>query len=340
MIVFGWNSFKVRSFTLSDLGIMKQEEAGLQFEVRQAYFHLFWIPFFGLGKRWVVRRGGKMYEIPDEIKHLAQRSLTGVKTPWYTCAGPVLMIAGLIIFSIVTSIEERQRHKEYVNEFNGNTAELASKLQHLTTNDFITVVNGEHPYSNETLFLKVEEIKGDDILVTAVESKSEAPMEVEGEYTKHSTTMPSFKTSYKKLLTAFPKVYDSIEGAARYRQGAKLLNDSVNYVVKDVVRHFRPIVKVSYANYYDHGISIYCKNEGWPATITEMKNVIGNIDWTEIINTEFPGESSSSSNTLDGKNCTYGQPYKFVMTLKDSTGHLHKYELEGAGNNSITIHAL
>jgi hypothetical protein len=340
-IVFGWNSLKVRSFTLDEIGIMKSLDPGTELEIRQAYFHLFWIPFFGLGKRWIVRKGSNMYEMPAEIKALARASLTNVKTPWYTFTGPILIVAGLIIFSIVTKVEDMQRHKRSVARFNEEAKALDDKLHHLTTNDFITVMDAEHPYGDR-LYLKVEDIKGDDIVLTAVESKEGAPMKVENEYTQHATTLPSVKTSYKKLLTAFPKEYDSSEGAARYRQGASLLNDSKNYIITDVVRHFKPIVKVSFANFYNGEINIRCYNEGWPATITEMKNVVGNIDWSEIINSEFPGGQSnySSQYTLDGKNIKWGQPYKFVMTLKDSTGHLYKYELENKGSSDVIIHEL
>lgn len=341
-IVFGWNSFKVRSFTLDEIGIMKSVEPGTELEVRQSYFHLFWIPFFGLGKRWIVRKGDKMYEMPAEIKLLAQKTLTGIRTPWYTCAGPILIVTGLIIFSIVTKVEDHQQHKRSVSDFNERAAVLGEKLQHITTSDFITVIDAAHPYSDR-LYLKVEDIKGDDIMVTPVESKYGEPMKVEKEYNQHASTLPSVKMSYKKLLTAYPKVYDSTEGAAEYRQGASLLNDEKNYIVKEVVRHFRPIIKVSFANFFSKSeISIRCHNEGWPVTITEMKNLVGNIDWSEMINTEVPGGESrySSSYNLEGKNIKYGEPYKFVMTLKDSTGHFFKYELENKGSSDVNIREL
>lgn len=34
MIVYGWNSFKIRSFTLQDLGIYQKTETEPNFEVR------------------------------------------------------------------------------------------------------------------------------------------------------------------------------------------------------------------------------------------------------------------------------------------------------------------
>ena len=339
-IVFGWNSFKVRSFTLAEVGVMKEAEPGLEFEVRQAYFHLFWIPMFSIGKRWVVRKGGKMYEMPGDIKARAQRSLTGVRTPWYTFTGPILLFAAGIGYSAIRTYEDGQSHKRSVNYFKESTEALTGKLQHLTTNDFITIETQSHPRGHE-VFLKVEDIQGDDIMVTQVESESDEPMKVEKEYTKHASTLPSTKVSLQKLLKAFPKDLDSMLGDAADRQTANLLNNDTRYIVKDVVRHFRPMIKVSFVSYYGDSIAILCENKGWPATIAEMKNLTGNIDWSGIINTEFPNEDNyTGMYTLGGKNIKYQQPYKFVMTLKDSTGHLHKYELEGPGDNKVTIRDL
>jgi hypothetical protein len=295
---------------------------------------------FSIGKRWVVRKGGKMYEMPGDIRARAQRSLTGIRTPWYTFTGPILLFAAGIIYSTVRSYENGQSHKRSVNYFKETTDALTGRLQHLTTNDFITIETKSHP-SGHQVFLKVEDIKGDDIMVTQVESESDEPMKVEKEYTKHAGTLPSTKVSLQKLLKAFPKDLDSMLGDAADRQTANLLNDDTRYIVKDVVRHFRPMIKVFYVNYYGDSIAIRCENNGWPATISEMKNLTGNIDWSGIINTAFPNEDNyTDMYTLWGKNTKYQQPYKFEMTLKDSTGHLHKYELEGLGNNEVTIRDL
>lgn len=330
-IVFGWNSFKVRSFTLPEIGIMKQPEPGLQFEVRQAYFHLFWIPMFGLGKRWVVRKGDKLYDMPDDIKVLARKSLTGIRMPWYTCAGPIMLVTAVTLFSVITMYKEAQRHKEWAKEVKDHATELTTKLQHLTTSDFITLESPSDGYGHG-VYLKVEDIHGDTIMVTQVIADKDNAMEVENEYTKHASTLPSVKVSYKQLLAAYSKELNETN-SYEYLSAVDLLHDDKKYIVKDVVRHYRPIVKVSSANFYKDEITIPCQNEGWPATITEIKNVEGNIDWSEVINKKFP-------NTLNGKNAKYRDRYKFVMTLKDSTGHIYKYEINGRANNEIAIQEL
>ena len=332
-IVFGWNSFKVRSFTLSEIGIMKQPEPGLQFEVRQAYFHLFWIPMFGLGKRWVVRKGDETYEMPGDIKALAKKSLTGIRMPWYTCAGPIALVATGIVTSAVLYYQDVQSHKKWAQEVKEHATELTTKLQHLTTSDFITIEDKLAGYGQgKDVYLKVEDIQGDTIMVTKIKTGKGDAMEVENEYTKHAGTLPSVKVSHKQLLAAYSR---ELEGGyiLEHLHAVNLLNDDKKYIVKDVVRHYRPIVKVSSANFYKDEISIPCHNEGWPATITDIKNLEGNIDWSELINKKFP-------NTLAGKNAKYRDRYKFVMTLKDTTGHIYKYEINGRANNEIAIQEL
>lgn len=330
-IVFGWNSFKVRSFTLPEIGIMKQPEPGLQFEVRQAYFHLFWIPMFGLGKRWVVRKGDKLYDMPDDIIALARKSLTGIRMPWYTCAGPIMLVTAVTLFSVITMYKEAQRNKEWAKGVKDHATELTTKLQHLTTNDFITLEYQLDPSGTGT-FLKVEDIQGDTIMVTQVIAGKDNAMKAENEYTKHAGTLPSIKVSYKQLLAAYPKE-GGAEYSSEYLHAVDLLHDDKKYIVTDVVRHYRPIVKISSANFYKDEITIPCHNEGWPATITEIKNVEGNIDWSDVLNKKL-------SNSLNGKNAKYRDRYKFVMTLKDTTGHIYKYEINGRANNEIAIQEL
>ena len=67
-IVFGHNNFLIKSYTPAELGIPPSDKLnGIVFEVRQHYFHLFWIPFFGIGKIYVIRRTGDsgMYQMPS-----------------------------------------------------------------------------------------------------------------------------------------------------------------------------------------------------------------------------------------------------------------------------------
>ena len=134
MIVFGHNNFKIRSISPREIGI--PETAGQQkitIEVRQRYFHLFWIPFFPIGKIYGIRKQGdsNLYEVPPQIKN-AVLSKVDVKTPWYSYS---IFIIALIIGSgmwgnnKISSIERE-------NNFYEEQAVTKMLVKYPTTGDY------------------------------------------------------------------------------------------------------------------------------------------------------------------------------------------------------------
>jgi len=290
----------------------------------------------------VVRKGTQLYELPGELQTLVKTSATttAVRTPFYTYAGPLLIIIGLLIYQINDSYSNYQSEQRAIKSFNTAKAVLASKLQHLTTKDFISVQRLGNGWSDTTIYLKIEDINGDVITVTPVEMTSPIQgsyaraWEVEDEYTRYASTLPSVKISYKQLQAAHVKEYNSsVDREALKRQGINLLNDGRNYVTTDVVRHFGPIVSGrGTGGYGGMQLSIEMNNEGWPATISDIKELTGNGDWSKNLNKEVPGREMGlfgSAFTLRAIQCMDGKPYKILMTLKDTTGQLHKYEIAG-----------
>jgi len=339
-IVFGWNTFKIRGFSLKELGIPQKEESFISIEARQKYFHLFWIPFFSLGKKWVVRKGNQLYELTAELQTLVNTSpaTRSVKTPFYTYAGPLLIGAGLLIYQLNENFTNYKYHQRAVESFNKEKTALESKLQHLTTKDFISVQRLGNSYSDTTIYLKVEDIKGDEITVTPVEVTPEysraRAYEVEDEYTRHANTLPSVKISYKQLQASYMKEYtSSLNREALKQQATDLLKDGRSYLATDVVRHFGPVVSGRGTGGYS-GTQLHfdLNNEGWPATISDIKELTGNGDWSNNLNEEVPGRGSGlfgASVTLSGIHCAIEKPYRIIMTLKDTTGQLHQYEIAG-----------
>lgn len=88
MIVFGHNNFKIKSYTIDQVGSEFDEGwEGVRFEVRQRYFHLFWIPFFPIGKLFAVRKPGDdgKYEMPVQFQQTIESKYGHeLKTPWYS----------------------------------------------------------------------------------------------------------------------------------------------------------------------------------------------------------------------------------------------------------------
>lgn len=348
MIVFGIKSFRIRSFSLEDLGILYNEEPDVRIEVRQTYFHLFYIPCFGLGKMWAVRKNDRLYEMTLALQLLVDESAAAkaVKTPFYTYAGPLLAILSAVIGFLGYQLNENYSHykdkQTNIRHFNAEKAVLESKLQHLTTRDFISVLRLSNSWKDTTIYLKIEDIKGDEITVTPVEmitpTQRDRPMawEVEDEYYRYASYLSPVKISCKQLQAGCLKEYIASSDRETLRQqGINLLHDGRRYVTTAVVRHFGPVISSSGTGGLlgaSKELSIGMNNEGWPATISDIKELAGNGDWSENLNKKVPGKELGlfvPGFALEAAHMTFKKPYKLIMTLKDTTGQLHKYEVSG-----------
>lgn len=134
MIVFGHNNFKIKSFSPRELGIPENPgDQKITLEVRQRYFHLFWIPFFPIGKAYVVRKEGdsNMYEMPLELQHvLSQRD--DIKTPWYSFA--LIFLALFIGVSFFGN--EKMKDIKWENRFYVEQANQKMRVKYPTTGDY------------------------------------------------------------------------------------------------------------------------------------------------------------------------------------------------------------
>ncbi|SHG56125.1 hypothetical protein SAMN04488109_0832 [Chryseolinea serpens] len=113
MIVFGHNSFLLNACKPSQLGLPPELDKQFTIERRQRYFHLFWIPFFGIGKIWALRKPGdsNLYKPTTELENVLNALPFQEKTPWYTFALFFIILAGGIIFSISEKVNSYQRGK-------------------------------------------------------------------------------------------------------------------------------------------------------------------------------------------------------------------------------------
>jgi hypothetical protein len=108
MIVYGWNDFKIVSYTPEALGFTNDSPVRYTAQVRQRYFHVFFIPFFGIGKMWVINEGGNFHEMPEVFRTAIRHQHPKPRSPWYTFSG--LMLVAVII-SISVGVHEYKMHK-------------------------------------------------------------------------------------------------------------------------------------------------------------------------------------------------------------------------------------
>lgn len=163
MIVFGHNNFLIKSFKPEEAGLPPVERNAITFEVRQRYFHLFWIPFFPIGKVWGLKRAGdeNLYAIPDDIEQVVKSNVS-VGTPWYSFALCLIaLFVGAVIF-----LKDVQRKQGYEDNFYNRIAESKMLIDYPTTGDFYKFSyyeEGSESSYGKDLLLKVKQYDDDKI---------------------------------------------------------------------------------------------------------------------------------------------------------------------------------
>ncbi len=167
MIVYGQNHFKIKSFTPQELRLPKEEGLNdIDIQVRQRYAHLFWIPFFPIGKLYCFKRLGddNLYELPEDIKRSIQYTYEqDIKTPWYSYSLIILALSiGLWYYT-----ENKFDEAKYENRFYLEQAEKKMMIKYPTTGDSYSfkVYNNEteSSYNSTSIILQVNSYDEDTI---------------------------------------------------------------------------------------------------------------------------------------------------------------------------------
>lgn len=331
-IVFGWNSFKIKSFSPFELGLSKTIENDFSIELRQSYFHFFWIPFFGIGKKWTIRKGGKLYEVPAVYKdHIRQQQLPA-RTPWYTFAGPLLIVAGFIIYGINQQVEGIQSARYRKNSYENKVASLTEQLAHINNHDYYWLQ--EKGASGSNVLLKVNEVKGNDIvfsmLTTGLSDYELSPLKMQYLFDMKGDAAEKISISKQKMQSAISLRYEDAD------KGADVLGDGRRFLTRDIYHLDGPLLADrGTGGMSNASLSIDILNRGWPGTLTKITNLSGGYKWTN----DLPQEIGSAQNDYDyggqfhlrGTNETSDRKYKVELTMLDSLQKEHKYIVEGEG---------
>lgn len=159
MILFGWYSFLIKSYMLEELGFPHDKANGtMRVEVRQKCFHLFWIPFFGIGKIYGLCADGELYNLPDDMEHIV-RDRMHHKTPWYTFIG-LIAVTAIVIYMYVND----NYYKPY--QYKKEAAQELAIKQEILTNPKIDdeYVVRTFEYGND-FYAMVTMVKSDSLLL-------------------------------------------------------------------------------------------------------------------------------------------------------------------------------
>jgi hypothetical protein len=166
-IVFGHNNFLLKSVAPVEIGLIDKSFNNYKFEQRQKYGHLFWIPFIPLGKIWVVKKpDGKLYQCPLGIETDLQQRYPARTSIW-AWTGPLLIMAGLLIYTVNDKIERYSNEKYNQERLLKDADILAEKVKAIGEGDYLVMSvkeSGNGYYENEVP-LKVIKVNTDSVTV-------------------------------------------------------------------------------------------------------------------------------------------------------------------------------
>lgn len=162
-IVFGHYNFNLKTVLPSELGLIDSSYDGIKFQLRQKCAHIFWIPFFPLGKLWAVRKtDNKLYHCPPELENILRNQFP-VRTSLWAWSGPLAILAFSTLFSIQNKIQHKRWEKESQANFKNDSDSLLKKINRAQVGDYLLLAVKENYGYNKSIPVKVLGVKGDEI---------------------------------------------------------------------------------------------------------------------------------------------------------------------------------
>ncbi|MBO9566282.1 MAG: hypothetical protein J7621_26145 [Niastella sp.] len=323
MIVYGWNHFKLKSIDPHSVGL-SQYLSGMQIEVRQRYFHLFWIPCFSLGKKWALRKGNQLFELPVQYQQLLKsRQDIKVKTPFYTYALPLMALFVGTVYYINEQISDYRSEQHSKQEFAMQYEDNAARFRKPSLDDYY-ILTSEKGYT--TRYARITGLDKNNIQLSYITKPVYAykPSEIAKLFVDPANQLETVTVSRGDSAKLICGEYDN-----RYKfKGIDLKGEEYKFRVEKVVRLDGPIITGGgYASYRANAINLELANEGLAGNLTKVEPVEGNVKWTcsETLPMSLPSDGEV---TLYGAG-DYKTPYKVKLSLVGDDGRTVQYLLEG-----------
>ncbi len=110
-ILYGTTKKKIKTFTDQKTTCDLCGGFSKEYRIYQPCFHIFWIPFFPIGRKYMVVKCSGCNAQYDTIN---DPYLSNTRTPFFMFLGP-LLILGFIIFGYFSSKAEQRRYESYIN---------------------------------------------------------------------------------------------------------------------------------------------------------------------------------------------------------------------------------
>ncbi|NME67992.1 hypothetical protein [Flammeovirga aprica] len=327
-IIFGTRHFKLKSYTLKELELSDSEFHNITIERRQKYFHLYWIPFCPVEKMWALRKNGELYDLPAEYAAILEAKGLQHKTPFYTFALPLLVIAGFAFYGAKEKIRQYQSSQRVEQSFTEGLASLNEKVASPMPLDYYRL-DAIGDYKSNT-YLKVLAVQNDSIFAQLPYFEPRwSSSQTSG---KLDTYFPQDPVPSQLKWFAIADFKNCIQTEYKdndFEGGSLLIDDKAkNYRLVNIYHFEGPDFKdKGEGSMANDQIAITLINEGLTTTITDIKPIKGNVEWTS----ELPLTASADRKfTLKGSYKAV-PTYKVQITCKNADNSTYRYELTGSG---------
>lgn len=260
---------------------------------------------------------------------------TGVSGGRYFLIIPVVIVFGLATYFGEDWYRDYRNYLRARESHEAKMSDFESELNHLTTSHFIRFEAVSDYYGSDKFYLKVDSVYNGkaDVSYFVYSESGDSPVAAAEYFRSHSHSADKQTIEISSLIRALPRDYDDYDD--REDEGYVFLDDKKNYRIKEVFVEGAPFLSGSGSgSLYNLSISLSIDNCGWPGTVTAIRNVEGNVTWSNEVPFEVGGRSPEhwgcSSFSLEGTSSARGEHYKVEFDVTDSQGRVAIYVLEGA----------
>jgi len=326
LIVFGWYSFRIKSFSHKDLDV-EPTDIAIEYQIRQKVFHIIYIPTFPIGKQYAIKVHDNLFPVSKEI-HEAIRKVDKVKTPWYSFSLPLLLCFSLFLFYSHQELRE-YLYREYVREeFKLKRRQISKEIEHLSKYHYIELRQVDNWNTSIIYYLKIEGVGGTKIYASKVESGIDffdTPKKVRESYNLLKDSLQKISVSkdeFKKLQLSDPDVYvNRMTYGYKYPTdcGFDIFGDGKRYIIADVFYLKGPVLAFSgkrYSSNQEFSLSYY--NYGDKVELIKIRNLDGFSDnWNTKLPLNVDDHFSISAESFSGLDKKYGVQLIFKDSLKN-----------------------
>ncbi|TND08422.1 MAG: hypothetical protein FD123_2218 [Bacteroidetes bacterium] len=330
MLVYGWYSFKVKTINQYDVHLDIAWNGGC-IEVRQKVFHLFWIPFFPIGKKWTFKGPAGEHYLHDSIAQQVKQQGVKIRTPFYSFS--LLLLAGLIgIVAIAGNAWSGHQYKQRRDaRFAKETKEMTASIGAIAPGN---VLHFSGDYSGEGYdyrYCKVLAVNAKSIQVlTHAMPNSDDKDEINEIVDFLSDTLNDLDTVWidkQKLIASLPA---NVDEEYQYKLESPFPNSTKHYKLADIyaAKGVELSMESSYCSSQDKEITLYFNNRGFPGRVKAIRNNKGDIAWT-YNDDKYYTIPAKSGFRLSGTSSNPIVEYEFTIHTEDDYGNKTAFLIKG-----------